>query len=412
MRNDVKPARPVLRVLHVANGYMYGGVETALVMLARHRAVCPFLVPEFALAFDGRLADELRKAGVGVHILGDAKEGLSRKTSEIRERLNHVLDAVACDAVICHMLMVQAIFGAIPRQRGIPGLLYTHGVTPPVWEWWASQVPPDHIIYNSRHMEATSAHLFPGVPGSVVYYPALPPSLGGTALERRAFRRAHGVEDDELVVVHAARLEPMKGHRELLRAVARLRDLSNWRVWFVGGPQREQEHAYLAELKELARSLEVEGRICFLGQRTDVPHLLRAADVLCQPNTETESFGMSYIEAEFAGLPVITTDFGGAREAVGEGCGILVPPRDPYALTEALRRVLTDPEVRRRAREKGPIHASRLCDPTTNVNRLYDVVRSVVESSAGRGATDQSASRRTSPGVSSTERATETDSTR
>jgi glycosyltransferase involved in cell wall biosynthesis len=412
MPNTAKGSKPPVRVLHLANGYIYGGVETALVMMARHRRLCPVLVPEFALVFEGRLAEELRNSGVEARIIGNAKQGLSGKASELRECLGRLLDTVEYDAVICHMLMVQAVFGGIVNQRGIPCLLHTHGVTPPVWEWWASQVPPDHIIYNSRHMKDTSVHLFPGVSGSVVYYPALPPEICADPLHRRALRAAQGARDEDLVVVHVARLEAMKGHRELLRAIARLRDLEGWAVWFVGGPQREQEHAYLLELTELARALGIDDRVRFLGQRTDVPYLLRAADVYCQPNTATESFGMSFIEAEFAGLPVVTTAFGGALEAVGEGCGILVPPDDPDALTDALRRVLTEPQIRQRARELGPLHAARLCDPATNLNRLYGAVRSVVESSDARGSTDHSASSRTRPGVSSTDRSTETDSTR
>ena len=75
-----------------------------------------------------------------------------------------------------------------------------------------------------------------------------------------------------------------------------------------------------------------------LGQRPDVPALLARADVFVHSSKE-EGFGQSVIEAMMAGVPVVATAAGGVPEAVGEA-GILVPPRQPDALREALRRAL------------------------------------------------------------------------
>src|SRR5579872_6438503 len=59
-----KRARPDrIRVLHVAAGKLYGGVETLLVTLARYHKLCPEMEPEFAVCFEGRLAEELRATG-------------------------------------------------------------------------------------------------------------------------------------------------------------------------------------------------------------------------------------------------------------------------------------------------------------------------------------------------------------
>ena len=360
MPNGDASPNPHLRILHVTNGYMYGGVETALSMMARYREVCPAMEPQFALCFDGRLAEELCRTGVAVHLLGDSREGISRKSPELRGGLARILDDRRYDAVICHMLMVQAIFGALLHDRGILNILYTHGATPPVWEWWADQVPPDHLIYNSEHMRKTSSHLFRGVSGSVIYYPALAPEIQLGTQARRELRESNGVGENDLVIVHAARLEPMKGQRELLRAAAGLTELNNWVIWMVGGPQREKEEEFLEELKQLARTAGIDRRIRFLGQRSDVPLLLRAADILCQPNLKTESFGMSFIEAEFAGLPVVTTAFGGALEAVGEGCGILIPPDDIAALNGCAAKTSDRSLFARSGKRKG----TRTCEST------------------------------------------------
>jgi glycosyltransferase involved in cell wall biosynthesis len=74
----------------------------------------------------------------------------------------------------------------------------------------------------------------------------------------------------------------------------------------------------------------------FLGQRADVPHLLVAADIHCQPNIEPRAFGIAFVEALYAGLPVVTTAMGGGLEIVDESCGRLVAPDDANALSQVL----------------------------------------------------------------------------
>ena len=63
----------------------------------------------------------------------------------------------------------------------------------------------------------------------------------------------------------------------------------------------------------------------FLGERRDVAACMRAADIHCQPNTAPEPFGLAFVEALYAGLPVVTTALGGALEILTDACGVLVP---------------------------------------------------------------------------------------
>src|SRR5205823_8856307 len=134
--------------------------------------------------------------------------------------------------------------------------------------------------------------------------------------------------------------EGWKGHDLLLRALGGLRDLSGWVCWTAGGAQRPAEAAYLAELRQTAARLGIADRVRFLGHRADVPRLLAAADIHCQPNTGPEPFGIALIEALHAGLPVVTSRLGGAVEFVDATCGVLVEPSDPSALAAALTALL------------------------------------------------------------------------
>jgi glycosyltransferase involved in cell wall biosynthesis len=87
--------------------------------------------------------------------------------------------------------------------------------------------------------------------------------------------------------------------------------------------------------------------ITWLGPRRDIAALLRTAHIAVQPSTYREGLPKSALEAMAAGKPLVATDIPGCREAVVHGkTGFLVPPRDPFALAEALRTLIADSALR------------------------------------------------------------------
>ena len=79
-------------------------------------------------------------------------------------------------------------------------------------------------------------------------------------------------------------------------------------------------------LKTRAVSLGIADRVRFVGQRADVPQLMAAADIFCQPTRAPEPFGLVFVEALSQSLPVVTFAMGGPAEIVDETCGVLLPP--------------------------------------------------------------------------------------
>jgi glycosyltransferase involved in cell wall biosynthesis len=165
-------------------------------------------------------------------------------------------------------------------------------------------------------------------------------------------------------------MEPWKGHLLHLEALSLLKDLPGWVCWQVGGAQTAGEDNYERGLKKTASRLGISERVRFLGQRTDVARLLAAADIFCQPNAGPEPFGISFIEALYAHLPVITTDLGGAPEIVDDSVGLLVQPNNPVALANALKLLVEDRSLRRKLGEAGFARATTLCDVSSQLNRL------------------------------------------
>lgn len=170
-----------------------------------------------------------------------------------------------------------------------------------------------------------------------------PPTMvvpNGIDVER--FVRASGARTTRAktnctTLICVASLTDSKGHEVLLRAVGRL---ANIEVLLVGdGPKR-------LDLERLAANLGIAGQVRFLGNRSDVPALLAAADIYIQPSC-WEGFGIATLEAMAAGLPVVASDVPGLRDVVGDA-GLLFKTGSAADLTECVARLMSDPDLRSR----------------------------------------------------------------
>jgi glycosyltransferase involved in cell wall biosynthesis len=145
-----------------------------------------------------------------------------------------------------------------------------------------------------------------------------------------------------------ARLCDVKGQRELLHAVAQIPEAR----LVLAGRDLEQGGAFQAALEHESDRLGIRDRVEF-GFHEDVPALLETLDVVALPSW-TEGLPMVLLEAMARARPVVATPVGGTPELVTDDeTGLLVPPRDPQALADALRRVLDDPDLARRLGEAG-----------------------------------------------------------
>ncbi len=147
-------------------------------------------------------------------------------------------------------------------------------------------------------------------------------------------QRWHERSDRERVLVHASNFRPVKRVADVVRAFAAVqRELPARLILLGDGPDRE--HA-LAVAADLGCSHRVEQ----LGVRDDLETLLPQADLFLSAS-QTESFGLSILEAMACGVPAVSTDVGGVAEVVGE-TGRLVPVNDPESMARAAIEVLTD----------------------------------------------------------------------
>ncbi|MGH9913781.1 MAG: glycosyltransferase family 4 protein [Pyrinomonadaceae bacterium] len=334
---------------------------------------------DYAICYEGRLADELKQLGARVEILGAARFRHPLSVWRSRKRLARFLHENSYDVVVVHSCWAQVLFGKIARSSG--ALQVYHVRDTPTGSHWLEKIakmsPPDLVICNSQFSAGRLSLIYKSVMSEVVYGLITPQTML-TEPDRYRVRQELGVSPETVVIAQVSRLEEWKGHGLHLQALAGLKDVPGWTCWIIGGAQRLHEQTYFDSLKGLAKELGIDSRVRFLGQRTDARRLLCAADIHCQPNTGPEPFGLTFVEALSAAIPVVTTALGGALEIVDDSCGLLVPVDDPEALADALSRLIQDRELRQRLGSAGPRRASYLCDPKKQLNKLYTVFNSAL----------------------------------
>lgn len=151
---------------------------------------------------------------------------------------------------------------------------------------------------------------------------------------RKALRTSFGVPEDGILIVSTARLHPQKRIERLIKALSLLiRNYPNlWLLIAGDGPQD-------AEVRQLAKSLDVSARINFLGWLEDVSSLLQAGDIYVLPS-DFEGFGLALLEAMSSELICVATNTQGPGEVIVDGKnGFLVEPTDAGVL-QGLSRAL------------------------------------------------------------------------
>jgi glycosyltransferase involved in cell wall biosynthesis len=188
--------------------------------------------------------------------------------------------------------------------------------------------------------------------------------------DRERGRRMIGVGTEAIVIGTVGNLYPVKGHRVLVQAVARLG--SDVHLAIAGRGAEE------AGLRSLAAELGIAPRVHLLGYREDTPDLLAASDIYALSSLY-EGQSLALIEAMAAGLPIAATHVGGNPEVLGQADrdGLLVPPSDPAALAAALARLAGDRALRAQLGAAARARARTEFSLTTMVGRyraLYDEV--------------------------------------
>ena len=158
-------------------------------------------------------------------------------------------------------------------------------------------------------------------------------------VNRTEKRESLGVSEDDFMIISVGELNKNKNHQVIIRAIAKLR---NEKIKYVLCGQGPLE----TELRELAKELDVENQVKFLGFRKDVPDLMKVAVLFAFPSYR-EGLSLSLMEAMASGLPVVCSEIRGNTDLIEDGKGgYLVEPSDVEGFAKYIKELIEDSRLK------------------------------------------------------------------
>ncbi len=350
-----------MRILHVVEGLGRGGAERRLINDLTHLRGGGFEHRVCALGREQALAHEIAQLDVVVERVG--LERLSDWWTALT-RLRDILDRFPADLVHSHVFWADCYARIVARERRLPALVTLHATTSEpgtfvysrkrhLVDWVLARWSGCRYLAVSAQVQRSAIQYLGVGPDRVtlIHTGVDPDRLRSSEAGRlSALRQACGLDGASHVLIMVGRLDPPKGHRILLGALALLRERHpGLRVLFVG------TGALDSTLRAQVVRDGLASMVRFLGERDDVKDLLAISDTYVFP-TRCEGFPLTLAEAMALGKSCVASRFGPVEELIEcDGMsGYLVEEHTSEAWAKAIERVMHDPqrhEVGRRASE-------------------------------------------------------------
>lgn len=343
-----------MNILQIVPELRSGGVERGTVDFARYLLAQGH--GSLVVSAGGALVADLESAGVRHLTMPVHKKSIFSMWRQIGA-LAKVLKDERIDLVHARSRVPAWIAFFACRRAGIPMVTTCHGVYSThafsrVMGWGKYVIVISHAV--SRHMKEHFK-----VPHHRIRLIHRGVNLSEFGLESPSPLPSAATRGNEKIIGIVGRVTPIKGHRVMLKAMARVaRVHPDAKLWIVGDAPRPR---YMDELKLMVRKLDLQDHVEFMGTRQDIPALLRRMSLLAAPAVGEEAFGRVLIEAGACGVPVIASRIGGIVDVIRHGTdGILIPAGDASALAENIIGILKEPDhgarlaesLRRRVREE------------------------------------------------------------
>ena len=333
-----------MRILLFCQALTYGGAQRQLALLAIGLKRRGHDVAVAVFYREGPFAEELTQAGVTVHDL--AKRG-RWDVFGFLARLRHLVARERPDLIYAFLPMPNILATFVvrlvrPRPRLVFGVRAARMMTATNYDWLSHQQyrieafvsgMADLVVVNSHDgLADITARGFRAARAVVVANGIDTALFAPDPAGRKRLRASWGVGEDDILVGHVARFDPMKDHATFFAAAATVvRVEPAWRFVCIGVADGAAER----QARRLAAAQGVAERIIFAGAHSDMAACYAALDIACQASRFGEGFPNVVAEAMACGVPCVVTDVGDARAIVGD-LGVVVPPGDASALAGGL----------------------------------------------------------------------------
>jgi L-malate glycosyltransferase len=340
-----------------------GGAEKIVLSLATKTDRKRFEVIPCALLRSGPLEEEMKAAGLTYRVLGLPRRSVLTgpfflaDLKRILAALAEIFRELSIDIVHTHLTHSTLVGILATRRKGGPALCATvhslvfreqrSSLSPRAWLMNAgirAAFPrANHIIAVSQEV-ARAVRMYAGIPKERIN--TIPNAIDSDQFRfhenRGELRQRLELPANRSIVVAVGRLTRPKGYPHLLSALALIPPNERPLTLIVGdGPDRY-------DLELMATTLQLDNDVRFLGNRSDVPDLLGAADAFVLASL-WEGLPLALLEAMACGLPSVVTSVGENPKLIEDGySGLLIPPADEQILAKALRRLLQEPSWRKK----------------------------------------------------------------
>lgn len=334
-----------MNILQIVPALEVGGVERGTVELARHLVIRGHKA--VVISGGGKLVKKLEESGVKHYQLPVGKKSLFTvismvgRVARIIKRENiHIVHARSRVPAIIAFFAVKLIRGKSRLLPDHPIFVTTaHGHYS---KHWFSRVMGwgKVVIVASNPM----AHYM--MEGFGVPYARIRLIPRGVDLDKFTYTDPQERQNKEFTIGMIARITPLKGHADFIKAVANVwRNVRNLKVLIVGTPPEGKEK-YKEETELLVRRSGLSRVVEFLGYRQDIPAILKKLDLLVSATTTPEAFGRSIVEAMASGVPVVVTKVGGVIDIVKDKeNGLMCYPGAAKEMADCIMRIAKDRQL-------------------------------------------------------------------
>jgi glycosyltransferase involved in cell wall biosynthesis len=389
--------RDPVHVIHLIEGLGSGGAERALYNVLKH--LDPARVRSTVVSVNDQLDFWTEPIGaLGIEVLTlrcrnhrDIPTGIARFRKLLRERRPDLVHTQLFPANIIGR--VAAKLAGVPAITTVQSLEYA----PETWstpalrvkrliaraaDRWTAHLQRAAMIAISeavRRSASEDLHI------AAAKFDLIPNGVDFAELDDfptgRPLREELGLGPDDLVLLMVARTVPQKGIEYAIPALPRILERHPAAHLVCAGANTNR--AWLSFLQGEAQSHGVASHVHFLGERHDIPHLLRECDLFLFPST-VEGQGVALIEAMAVGCACVASDIEALAQIITEGVdGWLVPVKDPAALAERVTALLADPEARARAGRTAAENVRHRFSAAIAAERLTAVYQRVARASSG-----------------------------
>lgn len=345
--------KPKLKILIIQGyGFQRGGTITSLRYLIKTLDKSKF-DPVLLFLSQGELVEEFQKQKINVKVINSGRLGNIVLFGITIFRVLYLIYKEKIDIVFSNDAREHIYGGVAAWFKGIPATFFWHSFLPHAFFIrLVFFIPGIVLIYNKKIKTSIESY------GKKVFLIHAGVEIPNVTKDYKELLKEINVEKSIPIITQVSLLMVWKGQEYFIKsAVNVLKIFPTAKFLIVGDTPLWLSASYEKKLRELVKKLHLEKSVVFMGYRKDIFDIIHMSDIVVHPVIAPEPFGFVVVEAMGMGKPVVVSKIGTPEDIIENGMdGILVPPQNSEAISEAVLKLLKNKEfcekIGKKAKEK------------------------------------------------------------